>query len=455
MIARLSLASRLALLFAACTASVSLLAGVLFSRASEAHFVDLDRQLMDARLEHFRTLLQGVDTQAALETRREELELELIHQPDLGLRLHGPDGKLWFAYPARLSREDLMLPAPGRFHDWQLEDSLYRVLHAPLLPRFTLGPKLTLLLDITHHQHFLEGVQRAIWATMALAALATALLGGWAARRGLRPLREMSEIAAGVSAQSLTVRLDEQSVPVELRGLVQALNAMLARLEEAFKRLSAFSADIAHELRTPLTALLTRTQVVLSQPRSQDEYREALHDNLDALEQLTQMVNDMLLLAKAEHGLLAPHREPLSLSEEIGGLLEFYEPVAEEAEVRFALEGDGTLYADRSLLRRMLGNLLENALRHTPPGGQILIQILAHAGGLQLVVENPGTEIPGELLPRLFDRFARGAPTGATNGSEHAGLGLAITRSLMEAHGGRIQCESSDGLTRFILEFPA
>jgi len=454
MIARLSLTARLALLFAACTAAVSLLAGVLFNRASEAHFIELDQQLLNARLEQFRLLLRGVDSPAALAARRTELELELAHQPDLSLRLQGHDGRLWFAYPAALGENALVVPTPSPLFDWQYQQTRYRVLHAPLLPRYDLGPKLTLLLDITHHQHFLERMQRLIWLTMGLSALATALLGAWAARSGLQPLRQMTQVAAGVSAQSLAIRLAPRSVPRELRGLVRALNAMLARLEEAFKRLSAFSADIAHELRTPLTSLLTQTQVVLSRPRSLEDYREALHGNLEALEQLAQMVNDMLLLAKAEHGLLAPHREALSLSEELGELLEFYAPVAEEAQVGFKLEGDGTLYGDRSLLRRILSNLLDNALRHTPAGGQILVQILVHAGGLQLLVENPGAGIPAELLPRLFDRFVRADPAQRVSQAEHAGLGLAITRSLVEALGGKIRCESAEGLTRFILDFP-
>jgi len=454
MIARLSLSARLALLFAASTAAVSLLAGVLFNRASEAHFIELDQQLLEAKLTHFRSLLRGVDTSAALAAKRGELELELAHQPDLGLRIQGPNGSLWFAYPAELAESSLVIPTPSQLSDWQRQKTSYRVLQAPLQPRYNLGPKLTLLLDITHHQHFLERMQRLIWLTMGLSALATALLGGWVARSGLKPLREMTEVAAGVSAQSLAVRLDARSVPQELRGLVQALNAMLERLEEAFKRLSAFSADIAHELRTPLTSLLTQTQVMLSRPRSLEEYRETLHGNLEALEQLAMMVNDMLLLAKSEHGLLVPHREPLSLSEEIGVLLEFYAPVAEEKRISFDLKGDGTLFADRGLLRRILSNLLDNALRHTPAGGSIQMEILTQAGGLHLIVENPGENIPAELMPKLFERFVRAEPSRREEQTVHAGLGLTITRSLVEAHGGRIRCESADGLTRFILDFP-
>lgn len=134
-------------------------------------------------------------------------------------------------------------------------------------------------------------------------------------------------------------------MPEELRGLAGELNAMLARLEEAFQRLSAFSADIAHELRTPLTSLLTQTQVVLSRPRSLEDYREALHGNLEELERLTAMVNDMLLLAKADHGLLAPSRQALDLGAEVDSLLEFYQPLAEDHDIRLLREGSLSLPA--------------------------------------------------------------------------------------------------------------
>ncbi|MDC6711222.1 HAMP domain-containing protein, partial [Leclercia adecarboxylata] len=135
-----------------------------------------------------------------------------------------------------------------------------------------------------HHQHFLQRMQRLIWLTVGLSALATALLGAWAARSGLRPLRRMGEVAASVSAHSLTQRLPQEQMPVELAELAQAVNAMLARLDDAFQRLSAFSADIAHELRTPLSNLLTQTQVILTQPRPLEDYREALHSNLEELQ---------------------------------------------------------------------------------------------------------------------------------------------------------------------------
>ncbi|KSL53410.1 HAMP domain-containing histidine kinase [Pseudomonas aeruginosa] len=390
---RMSLGVRLSLLFAACTAAVSLIAGLIFSRAIDEHFVELDHMAMSAKLAVFRDELRGLGSEQQMRRREAELLRELARHPDLGLRLNGPDGNLWF--------ERLPQPAhPGL--------PANRELGAPLEPGNDASPRLTVILDISHHQHFLQRMRQLIWLTMSLSALATALLGAWATGASLAPLRRMREVAARVSANSLTTRLDASRMPEELRGLAGELNAMLARLEEAFQRLSAFSADIAHELRTPLTSLLTQTQVVLSRPRSLEDYREALHGNLEELERLTAMVNDMLLLAKADH-----------------------------------------LDAESIRIHKLRRADLEGQLQLE----QALRQLLAFIGDRRLSVENQGPAIPPERLPRLFDRFYRADPARREGQGEHAGLGLAICRSIVQAHGGEIRCESADGWTRFVIDF--
>jgi two-component system heavy metal sensor histidine kinase CusS len=447
-IKRLSLTSRLALLFAACTAVVSLIAGVLFNRASEAHFIELDQQQLDSKLVTLRTTLQGVDSREALLQRAPLLRAELDHQPDLTLRISAA-GQRWLD-----GAPNVTLPEAPGLHSLQNAGSDYRVYNAPLAPGQPGSPQLSLILDTTHHQHFLQRMQRLIWLTVGLSALATALLGAWAARSGLRPLRHMGEVAASVSAHSLTQRLPQEQMPVELAELAQAVNAMLGRLDDAFQRLSAFSADIAHELRTPLSNLLTQTQVILTQPRPLEDYREALHSNLEELQWMAQLVNDMLYLAKADHGLLMPTREPLALADEVEALLEFFTLVAEDAQVTLVREGNAHTAGDRGMLRRALSNLLDNALRFTPPGGEVRVRMAQGAEGVKLTVENSGEGVPARLLPRLFDRFYRADPARHEGSSEHAGLGLAITQSIVRAHGGRIYCESQAGWTRFVIELP-
>ncbi|NWB26258.1 heavy metal sensor histidine kinase [Pseudomonas gingeri] len=448
---RLSLAGRLALLFAACTAMVSLVAGVLFSRASESHFIELDQQLLDGRLVALRNTLGQVDDFGDFQHKVERLQAEINLRPDLALRIHGADGQSWLNTARSLPD---VLPAQPGLTSLQIDGTAYRVFNAPLTPGQAGSPRLTLILDITHHQHFLQRMQQLIWLTVSLSALATALLGAWAARSGLRPLRRMSDVAGSISANSLTHRLATGQMPPELAELAQAFNAMLGRLEDSFQRLSAFSADIAHELRTPLSNLLTHTQVTLTRPRPLEDYREALHSNLEELQWMAQLVNDMLYLAKADHGLLSPKREPLELADELDVLLEFFAPLAEDNQVRLTRDGAASLSGDRSMLRRALSNLLDNALRFTPAGGEIRIRLETTGSGLRIEVENSGEGIPAPLLPRLFDRFYRADPARHEGSSEHAGLGLAITRSIIQAHGGQIRCESEAGWTRFIIELP-
>lgn len=448
---RLSLSSRLALLFAACTAVVSLLAGVLFSRASEAHFIELDQQLLDSKLIALRSALAGADNPQLFADRKARLQDEMSQQTDLALRVRGADGHIWFNSAANLPAD---LPTLPGLYSLQSAGTAYRVYSAALEPDNIDSAQLTLMLNITHHQHFLQRMQHLIWLTVGLSALATALLGAWAARSGLRPLRRMSEVAAGVSANSLTQRLPEDQMPAELTELAHTFNAMLGRLDDSFQRLSAFSADIAHELRTPLSNLLTHTQVTLTRPRELEDYREALHSNLEELQWMAQLVNDMLYLAKADHGLLAPKREPLQLADEADLLLEFFAPLAEDAQVKLTRKGGASLSGDRSMLRRALSNLLDNALRFTPPDGEVRVQIVDQVNRVSLMIENTGEGIDQALLPRLFDRFYRADPARREGSSEHAGLGLAITRSIIRAHGGQIRCESGPTWTRFIIELP-
>ncbi|EJN23953.1 MULTISPECIES: heavy metal sensor histidine kinase [Pseudomonas] len=444
---RLSLSNRLALLFAACTAVVSLFAGVLFSRASEAHFVELDQQLLDGKLIGLRRALDDIPSSES-ETK---LADELSRQADLSLRIIGSDGQRLYDSSARLPKD---LPRQLGLSTVSDDGTDYRVLNAPLFLDKPDSPQLTLLLDITHHQHFLQRMQHLIWLTVGLSALATALLGAWAARSGLRPLRRMSAVASGVSAQSLNARLPEADMPPELAEMAHSFNAMLGRLDDSFQRLSAFSADIAHELRTPLSNLLTHTQVTLTRPRPIEDYREALHSNLEELQWMAQLVNDMLYLAKADHGLLMPKREALELAEEADVLLEFFAPLAEDAQVKLSRDGSARMQGDRSMLRRALSNLLDNALRFTPGGGEVRVKIIEQPTGLSLTVENSGEVISEDLLPRLFDRFYRADPARREGSSEHAGLGLAITQSIIRAHGGQIRCESDKGWTRFVIELP-
>ncbi|NNB92244.1 ATP-binding protein, partial [Corallococcus exiguus] len=158
---------------------------------------------------------------------------------------------------------------------------------------------------------------------------------------------------------------------------------------------------------------------------------------------------DMLLLAKADHGLLMPSRQALDLATETDALLEYYAPLAEDAGIILRRRGEAQTEGDRHMLRRAMSNLLDNALRFTPPGGTIEVTL---SPGLHIEIANPGPAIAAQALPRLFDRFYREDPTRHEGSSEHAGLGLAITRSIVQAHGGGIHAHCEGGWTRFVID---
>jgi two-component system heavy metal sensor histidine kinase CusS len=242
------------------------------------------------------------------------------------------------------------------------------------------------------------------------------------------------------------------SVPVELADLAQSLNDMLARLEEAFDRLSDFSSDIAHELRTPVSNLMTETQVALTRVRSADEYRSILESNAEELEHMARMISDMLLLAKSENSLTASSCTSVALATEVTALFDYYDAVAEEKGLHLTLEGDVTVNADRLMLRRAIGNVLSNAIRHSAPNTALRVQISEDSEKATLRIENTGDLIPPEYLERIFDRFFR--IDTARQRSDGTGLGLAIAKSIITAHGGSISAASSGIVTEFVINLP-
>ena len=263
-------------------------------------------------------------------------------------------------------------------------------------------------------------------------------------------MREQTQV---VTAQQLSHRLPVESAPVELAELAQSLNDMLARLEEAFHRLSDFSSDIAHELRTPVSNLMTETQVALSRPRGADDYRSVLESNAEEFEHMARMISDMLLLAKAENGLVVQAREMVNLAAEVRALFDYYDAVAEEKGLRLTLEGDAEVRADRLMLRRALGNLLSNAVRHSAVEATLRVSINTSLDAVSICMENTGDGIAQEYMERVFDRFFRVDPSRQRS-SEGTGLGLAITKSIVTAHGGTITAASSGAVTTFTIRLP-
>ncbi|CAB3765012.1 heavy metal sensor histidine kinase [Paraburkholderia humisilvae] len=293
---------------------------------------------------------------------------------------------------------------------------------------------------------------RIIAATLA-GALAATLLAYGVLRRGFRPVHEIAMRAAQISPTSLSMRLDSRQAPAELRQLTEAFNAMLDRLAEGYQRLSQFSADLAHEIRTPVNVLIGQTQVTLAQTRDVDEYQQTLESNLEELNRLSHLAENMLFLAHADHAALAIECEPVTLADELNKIAEYFEGIADERGMRFAVDARGALWANPMLCRRAINNLVVNAVRYGANDSVVRLTGEEDERGSTVVVENDG-EIQSDLMARLFDRFYR-ADTARSSFTESSGLGLAIVKAIMNLHGGSasVSCPAPS-VVRFELRFP-
>jgi two-component system heavy metal sensor histidine kinase CusS len=444
-IRRASITARLTLLFAAAATAVLLALGLLIGNAVEKHFVELDMEVLSGKTDLAAHLLEQARLPADSSALLRQLEDSLVGHHGLAVVVLDADGKRVFA-TANAAFPDAMLKAAGvsaKPKSWTQDGQPWRGV-VTLLPTGdrNLSPMLVAVaVDISHHEHFMASFRQTLWLFVAIAAILVGFLGWVVVRRGLAPLQAMRRDAASVTASRLDTRLSLDAVPVELAELAETLNEMLARLEDSFQRLKDFSSDLAHELRTPISNLMTQTQVALTRARSADEYREVLASNAEEFERLARMIGDMLFLAQADHGLVVPRREPVDLAQQVRDLFDFFDALAEEKALQLTLTGSGRVSGDKLMLRRALANLISNAIRHTPAGGTIRVGIESSGEGMKLSVENSGEPIPLEQTSRIFDRFYRGDASRHGSG-EGAGLGLAITRSIIRAHGGDISVRS-------------
>lgn len=461
---QLSLTARLTLLFATGSSVVLLALGWLISVSIEHHFEDLDRDALQAKLMLAHHAIARVASPADLARLPSQLSDAATGHHDLLMQITGPDQQRVMAPPNGEFSGDWLPPgvaADGaQLLQWSRGGRSYRGLVASI-PTGVPGAaplQVAVALDIAHHQVFMDALMRTLWWFVAGAALATGLLGWFSARRGLAPLKAMRERAASVTAHKLDQRLPTDAVPKELAELATTLNEMLERLEEAFRRLSDFSSDIAHELRTPVSNLMTQTQVSLSRTRDADSYRDILESNAEEFERLARMIADMLFLAKADNALAASqrlvHSERIDLEREVRELMEFYEALADERGIRLVLQGQAHALGDRLMLRRALSNLLSNALRYTAPQGSVQVRLEQQESEAVLTVENPGDPIAPEHLAHLFERFYRADPSRQSASGEGTGLGLAITQAIVRAHHGQIAVSSANGCTRFTVRLP-
>lgn len=446
-----TLSLRLALMFALVSALLLGAVAVYLYQSLQREILWRDDQALLGRLQHMQALLDDAASIEALRARPQ------LYQNMLGNR----DSVLWIVdasgqrlievNPAALPLPHLA-PAPSPTLGTDPANPSLRLAWLDV-PRAERPLRLIAGKRGDEREQMLSAYRMKICMALGVAALLAFLLGWLVSRRGLQPVRRLAAQAAGIGVRHLHTRLDEFGQVRELNSLSQALNQMLARMEHGFAQLSRFSEDLAHEMRTPLSNLMGQTQQALERTRSVAEYQDVLASNLEEYERLARMIDSILFLARCEQPKAALQRQAINLHALGGQLCDYFEGMAEDRGIELRNHSQGQLYAEPQLLRRALANLLANALRYGAANSPVTLGSTQTADGVQVLVHNQGEAISPGDLPHLFERFYRCDPS-RHQPDDSGGLGLAIVRSIVQAHGGHVSVTSDSTGTLFVLFFP-
>ncbi len=298
-------------------------------------------------------------------------------------------------------------------------------------------------LDISREYALLVEYKYKLMTILPIGVLLSAILGVLIAHRGMRPLQDMTLIAERITANQLHDRIDPTLWPKELKALAEAFNQMLDRLTDSFTRLTQFSDDLAHEFRTPINNLMGEIQVTLVRARSEKEYRNVLESSVEECSKLSHMIDSLLFLARADNVQIPIQPVTLDVRWELETICESYDAVIEEQGVTILCEGELNLIADPALFRRAVSNVLSNAIRHTPAGGQIklITESSSDTHDVAIHIIDTGCGIADEHIAKVFDRFYRIDQVRSTE-SNNTGLGLSIVKSILTLHGGTVIIKS-------------
>ncbi len=367
------------------------------------------------------------------------------------------------------SRKKVLLESKGM--DQLVPMAIYPIPERPwtfMDGRKELGHSLTLLsveyrdgwIQIARNHDIEDALLRkfraSLFRVLGLIPLLAAVIGYWFMHHALGPLKQLAQRAGNIRPETLKTRLDPTEFPRELEPIALALNDTLGRLEIAFTRLGEMNSDMAHDLRTPVHSLRLEVEGMLSRGEHSLETGESLSGMIETLDHMAALIEQMLFLARAEDPATKIERATLNAEALLQGAAAPFESIAEESQVTIAIDvsGDQELTGDPILLRRALHNLLANAIRHSRPGGRVILRASAQSGNRILEVEDQGEGIPSSILTRLGQRFLRGDPSrGQQRGG--AGLGLAIVQSIVRLHGGTFEIQSQEGMgTRAMITLP-
>lgn len=296
------------------------------------------------------------------------------------------------------------------------------------------------------------------YISLALIGILVSFFGSyWLSGRGLAPLLRITEMARAIEASNLHERLPVSGMKGEIGALVKTLNRMFQRLDTSFETMQRFTADASHELRSPLATVRNTIDVTLEQARTVEEHEAALHSLGEEVDRIRSIVEDLLLFARADSGRLIMRMSPIGLDGVVEAQVEARQFQAEERHISLKVASliRDEIEGDERWLHQVLGNLLDNALKFTPAGGTVTVDMKRRGAFIQVMVHDTGPGIPEEDLTRIFDRFFRSDPSRSRANVPGVGLGLSIVAWVVREHDGTVQASNRpEGGATFTLEFP-
>ena len=419
-------------------AALSLFSGLIWLSLRQRLMQELDQDL-EGRASRFERYFAGESVHAEGDQLRDELE-EFCQAlpPSSYVELRGATG-FTFNYPASARKSESNVRTLRRQFTFNRE--IY---------------DLEIAAPIADVEHTLDLLRLLLWSMIPVVIVIACLGGAWLSGRALKPVNDIAAAALTISIENLAERLPVPPTGDELARLTEVLNTMFARLESAVKTLSQFAADASHELRTPLAVIRTTAELALRRARTPESYRDSLQDVAAEAERMTRLVEELLILARSDAATAEMPLEAVDLGDVLAEVCDEMRSLAEMRQVRLNglhAKGPAVVAGNRPALYRLFLVLLDNALKFSRPGGEVILKVENIDARVSVTVEDFGAGISESDLPHIFERFYRA--DGARGGGGH-GLGLSLAKSIARVHGASIEVQSTEGVgSRFQVNFAA
>ncbi|MEO6457227.1 MAG: ATP-binding protein [Chloroflexia bacterium] len=457
---QLPIRSRLTLWYVLLMAlTLALFSGYLLFRLQSSLMDSVDAALQIAVSQTIPIIDNEIGVLTLQESEEAQSNSQQFTDPNFALRLMSPQGDVWDTTGAYRSVPAWGPTEPGYstqvFPD---DDEQWRIYSQPVLdPKGQVAGWVQAAQSLENVKDTLEAFRAQLLLGIPLVLLLAGIGGYFLANRALRPIDHITRTAQITGAGDLSRRIAYVGAADEVGRLARTFDQMLERLEDSFERERRFSGDAAHELRTPLTALKGQIEVALNRPRSLPEYENTLRGLSLQVDRLIRLSNALLFLSRSDQNRLSWEPALLNLGDLLAAIIEQIQPLAQEKGLTLSADIPPELpfYGDTDHLVRLFLNLLDNAVKYTPEGGEIHVLAEQDADGVEVKIHNSAPDISTEHLPYVFDRFYRvesdrSSETGGT------GLGLAIAREVARLHHGDISVQSEPGQgTTFIVSLPA